>query len=333
MLLVIVGTMIVQARNASLWRWAATVADDEPAAPTESAAAGDEKVQFVETLVTGPNDQQPFEQSQAEYQFQAITDKAPMAAEEMPSYWRLARWSMTESFDDLWERAHKDRYFTHLGQTPEKHRGELIAMNISLRRVVRHPAETKQNAAGITQLYEATGVTDESRTGLYSILFYDLPLQLPVRPRIHEQVQFVGYFLKLFSYEDALGKTRWSPLLIGRLRLRENSANLALRRHASETRALPWLIGGAVLAFLGIVVWTRHYLAAGVVAVSGFEPASADHQAIENWLETGGAETASDSNSSDWEDDLEDASGSRPNSFPVIESPPTSGGVSPPSPP
>ena len=144
MLLVIVGTLIVRTRDASMWRWAASVADDEPvAAPATTADDGD---RFVETLVTGPNDQQPFEHSQAEYQFQAITDKAPNNPEDMPSYWRLMRWSKTESFDDLWARAAKDRYFTHLGQTPEKHRGELIAMKVSLRRAVRHPRETKKNA-------------------------------------------------------------------------------------------------------------------------------------------------------------------------------------------
>ncbi len=330
-LLVIVGMLMVQTRNASLWRWASSVTDDEPTAArtsSESEAAGDDSERFVETLVTGPNDRQAFEQSQAEYQFQAISDKAPLTAEEMPSYWRLMRWSMTEPFDDLWERAQKDRYFTHLGQTPEKHRGELIGMKVSLRRAVRHPSETQKNAAGVEQVYEAWGVTDESRTGLYCLLFYDLPPQLPMRPSIHEQVQFVGYFLKLISYEDALGKTRWAPLLVGRLRLRENAAQSAMRRQESETRALPWLIGGAVLLFTGLMIWTRRYLSASSVA--GLEPVTTDHQAIEHWLETGGAETtALDRLSPGWEEFTADDTESRPSVLTKIEFPPTSRDVPP----
>lgn len=325
MLLVIVGTLIVRTRDAAMWRWAASVADDEPAAAP--LVEDDDGNRFVETLVTGPNDRQPFEQSQAEYQFQAITDKAPNAAEEMPTYWRLMRWSMTESFDDLWERAHKDRYFTHLGQTPEKHRGELIGMKVSLRRAVRHPLETKKNAAGVEQVYEAWGITDESRTGLYCLLFYDLPPQLPVRPSIHEQVQFVGYFMKLISYEDALGKTRWAPLLIGRMRLRENSAQFAQRQKDSENRALPWMLGGATLFFIGLVFWTRRYLAAS--SVPGLEPVPTDHQAIEHWLETGGAETAR-LDDTDWEDFAADDTDSQPpTALPRIEFPPNSGDATP----
>ncbi len=327
MLLVIVGTLFMRTRDAAMWRWAASVADDEPAAAPLPPNSEDDGDRFVETLVSGPNDQQPFEHSQAEYQFQAITDKAPNNAEDMPSYWRLMRWSMTESFDDLWARAHKDRYFTHLGQTPEKHRGELIAMKVSLRRALRHPRETKKNAAGVEQVYEAWGVTDESRTGLYCLLFYDLPPQLPVRPSIHEQVQFVGYFLKLISYEDALGKTRWAPLLIGRLRLRENSAQFAQRQKDADNRALPWLIGGASVFFIGLVFWTRRYLAAS--SVPGLEPVPTDHQAIEHWLETGGAETPSLEDSG-WHDFAADDTDSRPPAaLPRIDFPPNSGDASP----
>lgn len=331
MMLVVVGMLIVQTRNASLWRWAANLDEDDEQQAAQSASktdsAEDESERFVETLVTGPNDQQPFEQSQAEYQFQAITDKAPNSAEEMPTYWRLMRWSMTESFDDLWARAHKDRYFTHLGQTPEKHRGELIAMNISLRRAMRHPPETKKNAAGVEQVYEAWGVTEESRTGLYCVLFYDLPPQLPVKPSIQEQAQFVGYFMKLISYEDALGKTRWAPLLIGRLRMKENSAQFAQRQKESQARALPWVLGGAVVLFAGLVVWTRRYLAASSVA--GMEPVPTDHQAIEHWLETGGEETSADQGGSGWEEISEDESVPRPPFLPRFEPPPASGDAPP----
>ena len=311
--------------TAGTTRPAATAARAEPAkAGTGSAidetakteTVEDDSDRFVETLRTGPNDLQPFEQSQAEYQFQAITDKTPNSAEEMPSYWRLMRWSMTEPFDDLWQRASKDRYFTHLGQTPERHRGELIAMTVNLHRAVAHPPEKRENAADVKQVYEVWGVTDESRTGLYCLLFYDLPPQLPMRHSIHEKVQFVGYFMKLISYEDALGKTRWAPLLIGRLRLKENAAQFAQRQKESEARTLPWLLSGAAVLFIGLAFWTRRYLSASSVA--GLEPVTTDHQAIEHWLETGGSETSTEPGDSGWGDETDHDSESRPTTFPRI---------------
>lgn len=285
MMLVIVGMLMYRTRDPSLWRWLAD--DDRSVEPTQTGgestpvAADPSEPEFVETQVSGPDDRQPFEQSEAERLFQAVSDKEPISAEEMPSYWKLMRWSMTQSFDELWERARKDRYFTHLGQAPQKHRGELIALKVSLRRALAH--EVEKNSAGVQQVYEAWGVTEESRTGLYCLVYYDQPPQLPLRPSIHEEALFVGYFLKLLSYEDAMGTTRWAPMLIGRLRWRENPARVALSRDRSERNAIPFLVMGALAGVGLLVLWTKRYLAAGIQTKSETKPA--DHAAIEHWLE------------------------------------------------
>ncbi len=294
MMLVVIGMLMYRTRNPAMWRWLADDDHVEQIALTANsdvtnitseapAQSGDNGDKFAETLVAGPNDQQAFEWSQAEYQFQAISDKTAIAAEEMPAYWRLMRWSMTQPFDELWERAHKDRYFTHLGQNPDKHRGELIAMKVSLRRSLKHDAV--KNSAGAKEVFEAWGVTTESRTGLYCFVVYDLPPRIPLGPNIHEEAEFVGYFHKLFSYEDALGKTRWAPLLIGRLRWRENPVRMALARQRSDRWSWPWLLVGAAVAAVSIGIWTTRYLAAS--QVGSLELAPIDHSAIEHWLETG----------------------------------------------
>lgn len=319
MMLAVVGMLIYRTRDPAMWRWLAD--DDSPVSdgsvsndkngtakskPTESGLASEPSVASTdeiqaanETLVSGPNDLQAYEQTQAEYQFQAISDKAPLTAEEMPAYWRLMRWSMTQSFDELWERARKDRYFTHLGETPAKHRGELIALKLSLRRSLAHDDSLK-NSAGVEQIYEAWGVTKESRTWPYCVVFYDKPPQLPLGPNIHEEAEFVGYFLKLFSYEDALGVTRWVPLLIGRLRWQENPARTLLREQRAGETWWTWaIVGLAAVIFGAALLWSRQRLTSS-------DPV--DHQSIERWLEAGipdnsGSTTATTSEIlADWND-------------------------------
>ena len=112
-------------------------------------------------------------------------------------------------------------------------------MKVSLRRAVRHidhekAKKTRRDVKG--QVYEAWGVTNESRTGLYCLLFLR-PAAAAYRskPSIHEEATFVGYFLKQFAYEDAMGKKRWAPLLIGRLALaRKLDESSAQRRQRNE---------------------------------------------------------------------------------------------------
>lgn len=292
MMLGVIAMLFHWARDPSMWRW---LADDAPDEREDTAAVSITKsnrdsttaeIDHDETRVSGPNDKQPFEHSQAKYLFQAITDKEPLAREEMPAYWKLMRWSMTESFDDLWERSRKDIYFTHLAEAPEKFRGELIGLKISLRRALAHDAE--ENSAGAKQVYEAWGVTNESRSGLFCLVFYDKPPELAIKPSIHEEATFVGYFLKQFTYEDAMGKKRWAPLLIGRLRWRENLVRSALRQQREGSDPWPWFIVGGGLVVL-IVAWKWTRPASG----NGFSPlrdSPPDHAAIERWLEDGAPE-------------------------------------------
>ena len=283
-LLTLIGMTIYQTRQEKR-------EDDAPLA-TKSEEA------IVETLVTGPNDTQAFQETEAAAQFEAVSDKTPLAAEEMPAYWRLMRWSMTQTFDELWERAHKDRYLTHLAQAPEKHRGELIALKLSLRRSASF--EAPKNSAGAKTVYEAWGVTDESRGNFYCLVFYDKPPELPIHPDVHEEAQFVGYFHKLLSYQDPMDKTRWAPLLIGRIRWRENAARVALvqTRHVWSY----WLWGSLAVTVM-VAVWTNRYVERGRALLT--RPQEVDHASIEHWLDTGLVEDETHTNDAVWppEDD------------------------------
>lgn len=282
-LLVLIGMTIYQTRREK----------QQDTAPL--ATRSDEA--FVETLASGPNDLQALEETQAEHLFQAVTDKVPLAAEEMPAYWRLMRWSMTQKFDDLWERSHKDLYLTHLAEAPQKHRGELVGLKLSLRRSASFVAP--QNSAGAKTVYEAWGVTDESRGNFYCLVFYDKPPELPIHPDIHEEARFVGYFLKLLAYQDPMDKTRWAPLLVGRLRWAENPARVALQRSRHVWSYWLW---GSLAVVAVVAVWTNRYLEGSRALLT--PPQDVDHASVEKWLETGMTESGptSDKLVSSWGD-------------------------------
>lgn len=322
MMLGVVGMLIYRSRDPALWRWMADdVADEKPVVrDSRSAHASPEtetRSHFRETLISGPNDQQPFEQSEAERLFQAISDKTPVAAEEMPAYWRLLRWSLTQSFEDLQSRARADVVYTNFADIPHKLRGQPVYLRLSLRRVLQHD-DVGPNSAGVKQLYEAWGVTSESRSWPYVLVFYDKPPELPVGAEVHEEAEFVGYFLKLMAYED-FAVTRWAPLLIGRMRWRENVARSALRRQSNGYDVWPWVIVALATAAFGIGwVWTRPSGTRSLVSAS---PAPTDHVEIERWLEAGAPDVAPvvpDSGDvlAGWDEMADGAGTSRPGSLP-----------------
>jgi hypothetical protein len=292
-LLILIGMTIQQARL--------TEQNDNAPVATKSDQA------FAETVIPGPNDTQAFEESEAKQQFLAVSDKSPLAAEEMPSYWRLMRWSRTQTFDQMSERAHRDRYFTHLGQAPEEHRGELIELKVSLRRSVSFKAP--KNSAGVEVVYEAWGVTDESRGNFYCLVFSDKPPELPIHPDIHEEARFVGYFHKLVSYEDPMEKTRWAPVLIGRLQWRENAARVALQQSRHSWSYWLW---GSLIGIGGLVVWTNRYLERGRELFD--RSPETDHASIEQWLDNGLGEDHSSLENLPWLEDREKVDARSPES-------------------
>lgn len=151
----------------------------------------------------------------ASEEFLALTDNAPLAAEEMPAYWRLMRWSRDASFETLARQARTDVLYTQLRQRPEKYRGQVMQLNLRLRRSLRHDAPA--NKAGVKFVYEAWGCTSESHPYPYLIVFSEPPPKFPLGATIEADVQVAGYFLKSMAYE-ANGKKQAAPLLIGQVR-------------------------------------------------------------------------------------------------------------------
>jgi hypothetical protein len=255
-LLIVLGMMIFRAREAGTSQWPAEDRQASQQDENRVAAGSQEPAQSVPAgtsaaSAVGPTDQDPDEADAAREQFEAISDRQPLAPEEMPAYWRLMRWSNNQSFGQMQRRANRDVLYTQLWEQPEKYRGALIELRLHLQRGLSHAAP--ENSAGVKTVYEAWGWTDESKSLPYLVVFSELPPQMPLGPDIRENVTFVGYFLKTMAYE-ASDKPRAAPLLIGRVRWQTSRAGGS---SAADQRGLFWwtLLGGGLVLLVGVGVW------------------------------------------------------------------------------
>lgn len=191
----------------------------------------------------------------ASEEFLAVSDHAPLAAEEMPAYWRLMTWARERTFDELWKQSRGDILYTQLRQKPEAYRGKIVRLQLRLRRSLRH--EAPQNRANVRQVYEAWGCTPESHPYPYLIVFSAPPPEFPLGATIDAEVSFAGYFLKSMAYESN-GKKQGAPLLIGRVQWKP--AQTALAPVASDLE-WPWIVGIAtgVGAIVGLAVMKRRH--------------------------------------------------------------------------
>jgi hypothetical protein len=256
-LLVVLGMLIYRARDPAVWRWFAgepnPAAAAAPATANPAAAASDAAAE--EVVVPGPRDDDPAEQVAIRMKFDVLTDRAPLAREEMPAYWRLLDWSLSQKLAALEPRAKSDVLYTQLWERPEHYRGQLMRLRLHVMRVLRHDPDVEDGES--KPVYELWGWTDDSKSFPYVVVCQDVPAGFRVGGDVREEVVFVGYFLKLMSYES-FDKSRASPLLIGRVRRVGEPAVLpevaqARNRHEFWTMIA---VGGAVLA--GILwTWTR----------------------------------------------------------------------------
>ncbi len=151
-----------------------------------------------------------------------VTDNSlRMAKREMPAYWELVRKSSNSTFIELSEVSNAKTKFNDFYSEPAKHRGELVALDIVVRRVTKMEAEAG-NPAGITSLYEIWGSTEQSNAWLYVLIANTLPKGFDEETLLRKKTAFAGYFLKLLAYQPGSAppnaKPLLAPLLVGRFK-------------------------------------------------------------------------------------------------------------------
>ncbi len=148
-----------------------------------------------------------------------IDNTLRMSKREMPAYWALVRKSSIATFQRLREQATTKLKFNDFYTEPSKHRGELVALDVTIRRVTRYEVELG-SSAGVNSVYEIWGSTEQSQSWLYVFITDTLPDGFTEVTFLRKRVEFAGYFMKLLAYQPGgatpSAKPLLAPLLIGR---------------------------------------------------------------------------------------------------------------------
>jgi len=254
---------------------------------------------FDETVVPGPSDGDKVEHNEGGRDLNRVLDAEPLVSTDMPAYWRLVKWSRAQSFAELEKRARPDNYVA-LWQEPEKHRGELVRLDLHVHRAMKWGAA--ENSDGVEKVYDISGSTDKSVGNPYVVVATEIPKEFPLDVNVRAEAVFVGYFLKIVKYPAGDGLRRGAPLLIGRIRLANvpQPADVKLaaaKGHKSGNAgnggevAAPstsWLITGGAIAALALVLmasWALRLTRRTRPAVSLSKLPTRSAVDVESWLE------------------------------------------------
>ena len=203
-----------------------------------------------------PTDEDPDEKDSLQEELEAITDKAPLTKEEMFAYRRMLKWSMNATTAQLRKRAKTNVRFGELFQNPDKFRGKLLDLDVHIRQAVVDN-DLPKNDLGLKRTFEVWGWNNSSQPYSYVLVCAEVPRDMPLGPGLGEEGRFVGYFLKLMSYEDHEGKRRSAPLLIGRLVWDPSPEALAKVNAAGKIDWRWWLLAGVLLVLFALRWGTR----------------------------------------------------------------------------
>jgi hypothetical protein len=164
--------------------------------------------------------------------------------------------------------AHEFPVFVDVFRHPEAYRGRPVTLHGYFRRLVKF--EPGENDLGVRHVYEGWVYTEDSQNNPAVVIFTKKPEGLQIGGDITEEVQFSGYFLKMYGYE-AQDTTRKAPLFIA------GEVQWFPHRAANATFAMsPWMyvLTGLVVVLAVWGLWrlnachTRRALPA-VLSVSG----------------------------------------------------------------
>lgn len=281
--LLILGMIYTHARNPRTWRW--LVNDDEARAAAAKENAGD--VAFAasnkptrETIVPGPTDDDPEESKAAQPLFDVLSDREPLAATDMPAYWRAMRWVRAQPFEELIKRARGDVGYQELWEQSSDYRGDLIRLRVNIRRILKFDAP--ENSAGVSQVYEAWGWTQDSKSFPYILVFSELPEDMTTGKEVFEEGEFVGYFLKTMLY-TAYDANRAAPLLVGRMRRIDSPRPVRPKAGASSTF---WMTAAGGVVLLSLAIITLRFVRSPRNRLAAGDRSATEEAAAENWLKT-----------------------------------------------
>ncbi len=285
LMLVSLGLVIYLASDPRTWRWLASeresTTDTESARRPETNSPNDEKAAAltVQGTAAEPLDRDPHESAMLTKELGAVGDRSGLGVEEMPAYRRLFSWSDARSFDSMRKDAATNVLFTQIWERPDQYRGKLIALRLHVVRSIKYQADETPSWA--RTVHELWGATDESKSLPYVVVCDELPTAFPQGHDVREEIEFVGYFFKVMSYQ-ATDKERAAPLLIGRVKWIPRRD----KPFTSKGSGTFWLaigVGGvALLVVAGTWIWARRAPSAKMI---GTVKPPVDESAYADWID------------------------------------------------
>jgi hypothetical protein len=309
-MLALVAMLMVRTGEPDMWRWVAnsdreatkapppSTAEAPPPGAENAASRKDAEPQGDASQPTPPatmpdepdpegTDRDPDESAAAANEFQVVVDgELEGNPEEQILYDRIVRWVQSQPYDALRRRARTDLMFTDFYQRPKAYRGQIVALDLNVRRV----RDIGKNTDGVS-LTEVWGFSSESGSRLYEAVVVDFPPDMPKGARVVEKAKFVGYFFKLQGY-IAAGATmnaprEKAPLLIGRLRWEREAPAPARVDSPGSTPMIWWvLLLAVVAAVFGLQVFFSKYRRRPTTTIlRSIGPDLDETMPIEAWLE------------------------------------------------
>jgi len=138
-------------------------------------------------------------------------------------YSKVIVWANFTSSAALAKAARRDITRAHLISEPENHRGRVLHIEGTLRRINRFTPPADASFEGVNDCYVGWVFPEALGTAPYKIIFTEWPADLPrsvlgqEKLDVPVKVAFDGYFFKTFSYEgtDPRRRQQEAPLLIG----------------------------------------------------------------------------------------------------------------------
>jgi hypothetical protein len=201
---------------------AATPSEESASSPADPEK--DNNVPPAETMAAGPDDRDPEEAEEFRRQVEAVKGLDLATAidhTEMPAYWRVLKWVSAQTTAQLAARAPIPAVFQELIQRPNKFRGKLVTVELTVRQAFRQEDLSPHAPAGFDKLYELRGWPTANDGWIYYIITPELPPGFPEGAEIQQTVRVYGYFFRVLGYHPGKAKPDArpvpAPLIIGRV--------------------------------------------------------------------------------------------------------------------
>lgn len=160
----------------------------------------------------------------------------------------------------------RDLTYAHLISEPESHRGKVIHVRGTLRRINRFDPSPGVALEGVNDFYEGWIFPDTLGAVPYLVVFTEWPKGLPrsllgkEKLNVRVKASFAGYFFKLFNYSgsDPKNRDRVAPLLVGHT-LYDVEIEDPVSGPSKWGGWILWCLGAGLLSLVAVVAGLTYY--------------------------------------------------------------------------